>query len=128
MTNQYVMGGEVSIDTSTSGYSIKRTMPDELIRHDISDEELDMLCDGRKDSAWEAMWVALGLSCGALPGSISAVMFYLDKQEITAVNLVTLLICVAAIVLSLALFLICQGRSGISRSLKARIRGRTSRV
>lgn len=55
-----------------SGYTVSRTSPDELLRHDISDEELGALGDMRRDYIWEGKWVAMGVALGAGPNCISA--------------------------------------------------------
>ena len=52
---------------ATAPYKIERTSPDVLLRHDISDEELDKLADTRRDYLWEGKWVALGVCVGVGP-------------------------------------------------------------
>lgn len=55
------------------GLKVKTTMPDELLRHNISDEELQVLADMRRDHLWEGMWVALGIFLGFIPTVFSAI-------------------------------------------------------
>lgn len=55
-------------------YTIKRTQPDEIVRHDISDEELTTLSDTKRGGLWEAMWIALGMSAGFAETAVSAIV------------------------------------------------------
>ena len=46
--------------------------PDEIIRHEIADEELQMLSDLRRDWTMEAFWGFSGAAIGAVKGAFSA--------------------------------------------------------
>ena len=61
-------------------YSITRTRPDELRRHDISDEELGILYETRRDYLWEGMWVAAGVALGAAPTCATALISVILKD------------------------------------------------
>ena len=54
----------------TAPYKIERTGPDVLRRHDISDEELTMLAETKRDYLWEGKWVALGVFLGVAPACL----------------------------------------------------------
>lgn len=56
----------------TAAYRVSRTVPDELLRHDISDEELDVLVDVRRDYLWEGMWAAGGIAAGSGKSAIES--------------------------------------------------------
>lgn len=47
-------------------------MPDKLVRHDISDEELDLLDASKSDNLTDAMWTLVGICMGAIPSSLAA--------------------------------------------------------
>lgn len=108
------------------GYKITRTKPDQLIRHDISDEELDMLCEGRKDHVWEGMWTALGVALGTIPTSLANFGKYQATGKIGSVDLATLIICCVAIVLTAVLLAVGGFRGRGSGALKQQIRERTT--
>jgi hypothetical protein len=55
-----------------SGYAVRTTLPDELLRHDISDEELDQLGDTQRGFFHEAMWSCIAGAVGASWGAIDA--------------------------------------------------------
>lgn len=123
-----VVGRDVTIVSeapSALGYTITRTKPAQLLRHDISDEELDMLCEGRKDRVWEGMWAAVGVALGSIPSSVAALGKYQTSSKIGAVELTTLIICCIAIVLAAVLLAVGGFRGRGSGSLKQQIRERT---
>ncbi|WP_217577240.1 hypothetical protein [Mesorhizobium sp. GbtcB19] len=52
---------------------IRRTAPDALLRHDISDEELTMLrSENSRPFEKDVLWAAIGASCGALAPALQA--------------------------------------------------------
>ena len=53
-------------------YKISLSQPDEIVRHDISDEELQMLSDLKRNWMMEAFWGFLGAALGAAKGGFSA--------------------------------------------------------
>lgn len=77
MANLEVGGGPPRLNlVARPEYNIARTLPDELLRHDISDEELDMLCGSRTGGIREGMWAAIGTTAGAIPTGLSALVNY----------------------------------------------------
>ena len=66
---------------------IRTTMPDELLRHDISDEELEALAETRRDHLWEGMWVSLGSAIGFLPTTIISIYSAYVADEKTPIAL-----------------------------------------
>ena len=65
----------MSIENSSAGngFVVATTKPDRLLRHDISDEELEVLCEMSSSHLIEAMWAALGAFIGFSPSSIQAI-------------------------------------------------------
>jgi hypothetical protein len=49
---------------------IRTTLPDELLRHNISDEELDMLGETKRSFFHEFMWATITGALGAAPAAI----------------------------------------------------------
>lgn len=69
------VSGDIPATSGTGApYNIQETLPDELLRHNISDEELGMLGDLRRDYVWEGLWATAGIALGALPGSLDALI------------------------------------------------------
>lgn len=123
-------GGERT--DATAPYEILRTRPSILSRHDISDEELGVLGDMKRDYLWEGMWVALGAVLGAAPGAIAALFLSYTGENPTPLSmgdLVQVLILFVGLVLFLALWRIMNKKHRDARDLVQAIRDRTqSRV
>lgn len=63
-------------------YRITVSQPEEIVRHDISDEELTALSDVRGDYLWDGKWVAVGVCIGAAPRAIQAfVHAYVEESD-----------------------------------------------
>lgn len=56
--------------------AILTSRPDHIRRHDISDEELDMLCESRSDHVWEILLLALGGGISTTPVAIGTMFRY----------------------------------------------------
>ena len=65
----------------SAGFKITTTMPDEIPRHNISDEQLAMLIDMRRDYLWEGMWGALGVSLASAVAAIASIIGHFSKSE-----------------------------------------------
>lgn len=55
---------------------IVTSRPEHILRHDISDEELDLLCESRSDFVLEALLLAVGGFIGTVPTAISVMVIY----------------------------------------------------
>ena len=109
-------------------YRITRSQPDEIVRHDISDEELTQLADLKGDYLWEAMWTALGLAAGFAPTAIAAISnayFAEDPTPISGGELAQVVLCFCALVAFAIVGLIMTGKRGDARKLVRTIRDRT---
>ena len=113
---------------SVHPYSIMRTSPEELLRHDIADEELSVLEDTRRDYLWEGKWVALGIACGAAPSSIS-ILFkaFIDDNRIpiTVGALMEIVITFVAFAVFCLLWRVMKTKTIGARDLAKDIRERT---
>jgi len=123
-------GGEAEDQPTVTGYTVERTSPDQLLRHDISDEELGILSDMRRDHTWEGMWASLALATGAAPNAIAAIWqgyAATPSVPIGAVDLIQTIFFFVGLVLAGVLFLITRSRAKTAADLVTEIRGRTPR-
>ncbi|WP_312145253.1 hypothetical protein [Brevundimonas sp.] len=111
---------------ASSGYDIERTGPRKIVRHDISDEELDQLCDGAASTLSTWLGVAAGGFFGSFPNAISALSSFSGNTALSLSELSSLMICGVAASLWLALGLVSGSRTSKSRKLRLAIRGRST--
>lgn len=83
------------------GYDIKTSLPDSIDRHDVSDEQLTMLVDPRRDSLSEQKWAFFGIAGGAAPGAIGALWSYYQTSEISGIDFFQVLLFVTFLALAL---------------------------
>ncbi len=110
-------------------YTIKRTQPDEIVRHDISDEELTALSDTKRGGLWEAMWIALGMSAGFAETAVSAIVdrFSSDEvQPISAGDLAQAIIFFCALIAFVILWLVHGSKRKGAKELVEEIRRRST--
>jgi len=125
---------EPSFSYGTSGeggtpYNIERTAPDRLLRHDISDEDLDMFMSARRDGLFELMCVFFGVALGDAIAALESVeASYLNAQPIplSGLGLAKILICAVPLCLAIALWAVSARRAGTTQSLVTKIRQRTA--
>ena len=115
-----------------SRIKIFETRPDEILRHNISDEELSVLADSRRDYLWEGMWVALGFAFGMAPSSISTMKKWVIADVDSLINFTggELFEIVAFFVSSAVFGLLCyimKNKGKDARDLVQEIRDRTKR-
>jgi len=108
---------------------IRTTHPDELLRHDISDEELEMLGENKKSFFHEFMWAALTGAIGSGPAAthnIHSAFFATPASALTAFELIEIVIFFGFVIL--ACFAAVAMRLEMKRApdnLKERIRAWT---
>ena len=123
---------DVAIGTgSTAPYRIERTSPDVLRRHDISDEELTMLADTKRDYLWEGKWVALGVCLGAAQSSANALYAaYWNTPPISLSfgDLLQVMFFFGGLVAFLILQRVMKKKTTDAKDLAAAIRERTARA
>ena len=121
-------GGElppISTAPVAEGFAIATTAPDELLRHNISDEELDMLCESRSDGATEGCWVALGALAASAPAALPAMLNYHTSQSpMGLADFLQIIIFWIALVVLAVLFFLGRSRGKSAKTLKAEIRNR----
>jgi uncharacterized membrane protein len=102
-------------------------MPDEVLRHNISDEELTMLADARRDNIWEGMWVALGSTVGFLPSAVSTIYAYIKMENyaLPGLDLIQLVLFFVSLTSFLILLFITRNKSRDIKDLVKAIRERT---
>jgi hypothetical protein len=118
--------------TDSTTPPVVTTQPDEILRHSISDEELDMLCDSRSDLVLEILLVAVGAVLGTAAAALPAMLFYFtatpeNPYEPELSDFIQILIFWAGLALVLAVKAIYKRRSTKSVSLRDQIRNRTIR-
>lgn len=108
---------------------IATTAPDTLLRHDISDEELEMIGGVKRDGFAEFMWAMVSLAVGAAPAGIEAIYkSYLaaTPAPLSALGLVQVILMVAGIVLALATGVAIRRRGKPVADLVEAIRARAA--
>ena len=114
---------------TTPPYKIERTRPDVLLRHDISEEELDKLAETRRDYLWEGKWVALGVCLGVAPAGIGELVeaYWANPGDpLTVVDLIQVIIFFASAVAFLILWGVMKRKSSDAGDLATAIRERTA--
>lgn len=114
--------------TPSSGYDIERTTPSKIVRHDISDDELDRLCEGHNSSLLAWVGVFAGGFLGALPNALAAWTTYGVSQKLTPTELSSLLIAAISACLFIGLGIIAVGASRRGGNLRKEIRKRQSKA
>jgi hypothetical protein len=115
--------GTVSI--ASGGYRISRTVPAELLRHDISDDELGRLGEMKHDHLWDFMWVVLGVALGLAPSMCDHIYGISQGHPITAKGLGEVVIGFAAASVFAVLYLAVYMRRKPAADMVAAIRERT---
>ena len=118
----------ISSGRPTAPYNISRTTPDELLRHDISDEELNVLGDMRRDYLWEGMWVALGITVGVAPACLEALIESYGGENTVALpptDLAQIIIFFGAFLVFGIICWVMKSKSKVARDLVKKIKERT---
>lgn len=115
--------------SSDGPYKFVRTAPDVLLRHDISDEELSMLCSDNRPLVQDIMWVAVGTFGGSLVPAISAVSaLNSEPHNFGNAELLECAICFAAAIAFIVTVIIRSNKSGATPDLATVIRERTGKA
>jgi hypothetical protein len=110
------------------GYRIARTTPTELLRHDISDEELGALGEMKRDHLWDFMWIVLGVALGSAPSACEHIWGLFHDHPISVKGLaevVITFICAAAFAI---LYLAVYSYREVPTDLASAIRERTKQM
>jgi hypothetical protein len=116
------------IATSTSlRLQIRTTLPAELRRHNISDEELEMLMQDSRDGLTEAFWAFVGGFLASLPPTLETItrsFFGEHPEPINIVHLCEIVISAVCFALAVATMFLGRGKSKRIRTLGSEIRAR----
>ena len=114
-------------NASGSVVPVVTSRPNQILRHDISDEELDVLCESRSDFVSEFIWVGIGGMLGSLPATVVSVIGYSSLTSALPVSeLIQLLIFVLSFGILLVAGVVSFSRAKRSTDLRAAIRDRSS--
>ena len=105
--------------------AIRTTSPAEVLRHNISDEELDMLAGTKRENLDPFMWAMFSLATGALPAVIVAVYkayWSSDATPLALVDLFQIVMVVAGLSMGLVALFVKQRRSVVANELVTKIR------
>lgn len=105
---------------------IVTTQPDHILRHSISDEELDMLCETRTHGAFELFLLACGAVIGSAPSAVAGILQYFSGTgELRFQDFVHILIFIGGFFFALGMNHVRKGRNLSSLDLRDKIRSRT---
>ncbi|WP_415717130.1 hypothetical protein [Roseibium sp.] len=112
---------------------IVTTHPEHILRHSISDEELDTLCDTKTDLVLEILLIAIGGVLGTLPTSIVSIIAYFKASEeephnLALIDFIQIIIFFSCVVVTFAIALVFRKKRGKSSPLREQIRGRTNKA
>jgi len=115
----YATGGE-------SRFEIETTQPERLLRHDISDEELEILANNGSDGLSQAIWAFFGATLGALLPAADALYqaYWVRTAALTVLGLLSVLILVVGLVLVVGGNVVSRNRGSTASSLVREIRSR----
>ena len=101
--------------------------PDEIVRHEIADEELEMLSNLRRDWTMEAFWGFAGATIGAFKGAVSAILSAYGGDKVSPMpwgDLIEVLIFCGCFVAGGILLIVSVSRSSRASDLVKTIRDR----
>lgn len=113
---------------TAGGYSIACTMPDQLLRHNISDEELDVLCDPPRDDMRELKWAAFGALFSSIPGAADALLGYSPTEPVGRLALFQIVVLFVSAAVWLVLQFAVRRRTRTAHDKRTEIRARTRRI
>ena len=112
---------------STNAVPVVTSRPNHILRHDISDEELEMLCESKSDFATEFIWVGLGGMFGSLPTTFVSLKGYsASTLALPASDLIQILIFFLSLGIVIVAAVVSINRGRRSTDLRTAIRDRSS--
>lgn len=120
-------GGSTPTTVARAGseYPIRITKPSEILRHDISDEELNLLASTKRDSFSEAFWAMVGAAVVALPPAIKAIVNYAHGASVDGVGILEIAIFLVTVSIGGTIWVVGASRSKTASNLVAEIRARS---
>lgn len=111
----------------TNAVPVVTSRPNHILRHDISDEELEMLCESKSDFVTEFIWVGLGGMLGSLPTTFVSLMGYsASTTALPATDLIQILIFFLSLGIVIVAAVVAINRGRRSKDLRTAIRDRSS--
>jgi len=104
---------------------IRITAPEVLLRHNISDEQLDMFAEGSRDGMSEAFWAFVAAALGALPAAGEALVnaFWLAPAvPLSAYHLIEVILVVGCFAIAGAIKVMWRRKTKTVSSLVEKIR------
>ncbi len=126
-TQGLVSSGTVASSVTPRTPSIRTTQPEELIRHNISDEELEMLKDTNRDGLNELFWGCVGAALASLPPACESLLKAYHETPavpITIAHQAEIIIFVVTTAVAIVLLVISRSRSRRATDLVEGIRRR----
>jgi len=129
--NSAVGVNKIGSTPTPSNIPHKTTKPESIQRHDISDEELDMLSETRREWLIEAIWGMVGIAFGSvIPAGQSFYASFLAVADLrVALNftgLIQLMMLSGSILLAAGFGIIAYRRGKTQDDLVTKIRNRKS--
>ena len=112
---------------SQSTLPVHTSEPDFIQRHNISDDELSMLCEGRKDLVLEFLWIAIGVFVGSMPAALVAMAKYGSESvegKMPLDDLIQIVLFWASLIATIILSIVALRRSNRAKDLQSKIRDR----
>jgi hypothetical protein len=119
------LGTTLYASSPTAAIEIITTQPARLLRHNISDEQLEMLAATNRDGLSEAMWAMVGASIGLLSAAGEAIWrAYIETPPtpISVLHLLEIIGFVATFVASITIWGISINRGNRARAIVDAIR------
>lgn len=111
----------------TNAVPVVTSRPNHILRHDISDEELEMLCESKSDFVTEFIWVGLGGMLGSLPTTFVSLMGYsASTLALPASDLIQILIFFLSLGIVIVAAVVSINRGRRSKDLRTAIRDRSN--
>jgi hypothetical protein len=111
---------------------IHTTTPSRILRHNISDEEAEMLAGGRREHLWAGFWAMVGAALAVARSAVDALFKAFWEAPSDALNfahVIDVIIFVATTSVAVALAIVAVGRGSDKthgKGLLAEIRARTA--
>lgn len=111
----------------TNAVPVVTSRPNHILRHDISDEELEMLCESKSDFVTEFIWVGLGGMLGSVPTTFVSLMGYsASTTALPATDLIQILIFFLSLGIVIVAAVVAINRGRRSKDLRTAIRDRSN--
>lgn len=120
-------GGQPKVGgaSGAGGIPIKTSQPDSLLRHNISDEQLQMLSDLKRDGLYQLGWAAVGGVAGSVVPAIEAVWrSYAETpaHPLTVVGLLNIAVLLISLTAAGISFPVARSRAQAASDLVKQIR------